>query len=91
MKGMARVSFDGGALIMAAKTPYERQLLCEHAEASARQHGRIQLNVNSRPWTIHLTTAVGEICATCLRSLDTLIYRINRQAFCPRCARRAID
>ena len=39
MKGIAHVSFQGGGLIVPAQTPYERQLLFEHVEASAKQHG----------------------------------------------------
>ncbi len=90
MNGMAHVSFEGGGLIVPAQTPYERQLLCEHAEASTRQHGSVQLSLNGRLWTLSLNAGAREVCATCAWSLGNLSYRFDGQTLCARCARRAM-
>jgi len=53
MSGIAHLSFKGGGwLVLSVHTPYERQLLVEHVEASTRRHGRSRLEINRRRWTI---------------------------------------
>jgi hypothetical protein len=77
MKGFAHISFAGGGLIVPAQTPYERELLVEHIEASTRRHGSVQLEVNRRHWTVvSLSKGHREGCATCSRRLDRRRYRL---------------
>ena len=90
MQGTAHISFAGGGLILPAQTPYERQLLFEHVEASAKQHEHVAFSARGRHWTIHLKAARLEICARCFRSTHTVAYRGNGQNFCGQCVRRAL-
>ena len=87
MKGIAHVSFQGGGLIVPAQTPYERQLLFEHVEASAKQHGGVRLDCKHQHWTVSLSNGHGEVCAACRRSLNNLTYRFDGQTLCAWCAR----
>lgn len=90
MKGVAHVSFEGGGLIVPAHTPYQRELLFEHVEASTKRRGDVQLRLNGRHWTISSSATPLEVCTGCPRSLDKLTYRFDAQALCGHCARRAV-
>lgn len=90
MKDVAHISFEGGGLIMPAHTPYERQMLIEHLEVSAKRHGRIRLDMNRRRWTISMNNGAGEVCTSCTRSRNDLTYRFDGQSLCRHCARRAL-
>jgi hypothetical protein len=39
MRGLARISFARGALLLPMRNPYDHDVLCEHVDAYARQHG----------------------------------------------------
>ena len=90
MQRTAHISFASGGLILPAQTPYERQLLFEHAVASAKRYGTIGLNAKGRHWRISVDAARREICARCARSLRDLVCRGNAQNFCGQCMRRAL-
>jgi hypothetical protein len=87
----AHISFRGGGLILPAVTPYQRQLVFEHFEASAKQHQNVGLRVQGRYWSISVKLARRERCAECVRSLHDLAYRADGQNFCNRCTRRALQ
>ena len=87
MKGIAHLSFQSGGLIVPAHTPYERRLIFEHVEASAKQHGGVRLDCKQQHWTVSLSNGHRELCATCRRSLNNLTYRFDGQALCAWCAR----
>ena len=80
MKGMARVSFPGGGLIVPAHTPYDRELLFEHVEACAKQHGCVRLDWRHEHWTVSVSNGQREVCAACRRSLNNLTYRFHGHA-----------
>jgi hypothetical protein len=67
MKGIAHVSFQGGGLILPAHTPYDRELLFEHVEASAKQHGGVRLDWRHQHWTVSVSNGQREVCAACRR------------------------
>jgi hypothetical protein len=90
MKSVAHISFEGGGLIVPAQTPYERELLFEHVEISAKRHGCVRLDVNRGHWRISLCNGDREACASCRRGLDSLIYRFEDQTLCGQCARRTL-
>lgn len=90
MKGFAHICFEGGGLILPVQTPYERELLFEHVEVSAKRHGCVRLDVNRRHWTINMPNGLREACAGCREWLDTLTYRFDAQTLCSECARRAL-
>ena len=90
MKDVAHISFVGGGFILPVHTPYDRELLAEHAEASAKQHGSIRLEVNRRRWTISRPNGHRERCASCSRYLNKVTYRFDGQTLCGECGRRAL-
>jgi hypothetical protein len=90
MNGIAHVSFPGGGLIVPAHTPYERELLFEHVEASTKRHGDVRFGFNRQQWRISLHNGRREVCASCSRWLDNLTYRFDGQTLCGQCARRAL-
>lgn len=90
MQGTAHISFAGGGLILPAATPYQRQLVFEHFEASAKQHEHVGLIAKGLHWSVSLKAARHELCASCSRSLHDLAYRRNGQNFCNHCTRRAL-
>ena len=90
MKGIAYVSFhQGGGLIAPAHTPYERELLFEHVEASAKQHGGVRLDWRHQHWTVSLSNGQREVCAACRRAVDNqMTYRFDGRILCAYCARK---
>jgi hypothetical protein len=90
MHGTAHISFAGGGLILPAYTPYDRELVFEHIEASAKQHAHMELSAKGRHWTISVRSARHETCFRCSRSLRDLAYRGNGQNFCARCVGDAL-
>ena len=74
MKDVAHISFEGGGLIVPVHTPYERELLVEHVEASTKRLGSVQLEVNRRHWTISMNNGLGAVCAACSQWPDNLTY-----------------
>ncbi len=74
MRNIAYLSFAGGGLIVPLHTPYERELLIEHVEASTKRYGRIRLAVNGRGWTISVKKGAGIVCALCSQWPDNLAY-----------------
>jgi hypothetical protein len=89
MKGIAHVSFQGGGLIVPAHTPYERELLFEHVEASAKQRGGVRLDWRHQQWTVRVSNGQREVCAACRRALNNLMtYRFDGRILCAWCARK---
>ncbi len=71
---VAHISFDGGGLILPVKTPYERELLVEHVEASTKRHGRVRLEVGRDQWVISRQSGAREVCAVCSQWPENLSY-----------------
>jgi hypothetical protein len=77
MKDVAHISFEGGGLIVPVHTPYERELLVEHVEASTKRHGCIHLEVNRRHWTISMNDGLRAVCAACSQWPDKFTYPLG--------------
>jgi hypothetical protein len=90
MQRTAHISFDGGGLILPHHTPYDRELVFEHLEASARQHQHVVLSAKGRHWRILLNSADGERCGSCARLLRTLVFRGNGKSLCGQCVRHVL-
>jgi hypothetical protein len=91
MKGVAHISFEGGGSFLPAQTPYERELLIEHVEVSARGRGSVGLDLNGRRWTVSSKNGHGEACASCDRWPEKLTFRFDGQTLCGQCARRVLQ
>ena len=90
MKGVARISFQGGGLFLPVKTPYEREVLFEHVDRYAKRHGRVRVELNRREWNVHLSNGHPERCGVCNRGLDNLTYALGGRSLCIVCARREL-
>lgn len=91
MKGVARISFQGGALFVPAKTPYDRELLFEHLDLYARRHGTIRVELNRREWTVRKAERAQQSkCDECEREIDALSYALAGRALCSFCARKGV-
>lgn len=91
MKGVARISFHGGALFLPVKTPYDREVLFEHLDLYAKRHGAVRVELNRREWTV--TRSNGEAipqCSLCSRRLDALSFALGGRTLCALCAKRDV-
>ena len=91
MKGVARISFHGGALFVPAKTPYEREVLFEHLDLYAKRHGIVRVELNRHEWTV--CRREGDkllLCSDCSRRLDSLSYALGGRTLCAFCAKRDV-
>src|SRR5262245_22850976 len=91
MKGVARISFDGGVVFLPARTPYEQEMLFDHLEQAARRFGDVSVELDRQNWHIDFSSALPrETCTECGRTLDMLKYTLGRDVLCARCVRRAV-
>jgi hypothetical protein len=89
MKGVARISFQGGALFIPVKTPYERELLFEHVDLYTKRHGQVRIEFNRREWVVSAVNGEQLMrCSACGRRLDALTYAMGGRTLCAPCARR---
>lgn len=90
MSGIARISFQGGGLIIPSKTPYERQLLFEHVAQYAKRHGRVRVELDRQRWTVTAVDDRSQVCEICNQRPDNLSYVSQARSLCHPCARRAL-
>lgn len=90
MRGIAKISFHGGALFMPMRTPYDRELLFEQVDLYARRHGSVRVELGHRELTVQNGAANEPVCAACQRRLDALTYILGGRNLCALCARRDV-
>src|SRR5262245_57797934 len=89
VSGVARISFQGGCLLMPSKNSYDRELVFEQAEFYARRHGTATLEVSRRQMQISpANPAANHSCSACAERLDRLTFAVAGREFCSRCARK---
>jgi hypothetical protein len=87
----ARIGAAGHVLVVPAASPYDCELLCEHAVASARQHGAVRLRINGADCVVRSEAAdSGRRCAACGRSLTKVSFHMTSRDVCLGCARRSL-
>jgi hypothetical protein len=87
MKTVAQISFRGGGLVVPARDQYDREVAFEHAEAYARRHGRVRLELNGNTMLIGLNGTSGHTCGSCGDVLGLLTYDLGTRHLCARCVR----
>jgi len=87
MKSVARLSFEGGGTLLPARTPYEREVVLEHVELSARRHRRLWFDLDRRTWLVACSPDAPRVCASCSRPCLGLTFVRGTQALCIRCWR----
>jgi hypothetical protein len=89
MKTVAQISFQGGGLVVPARDQYDRDVAFEHAEAYARRHGHVRLQLDGDTMTIGLNGTSGHTCSSCDIVLGLLTYTFDHHSLCARCVRDA--
>lgn len=91
MKTVAQISFQGGGLVVPARDQYDREVAFEHAEAYARRHGHVRLDLDGDTMLIGLNGTSGHICSSCEVVLGLLTYTFGHRYLCARCVRDAAN
>lgn len=91
MKTVAQISFQGGGLVVPAWDQYDREVAFEHAEAYARRHGHVRLELDGDTMLIGLNGTSGHVCSSCEIVLGLLTYTRGHRYLCARCVRDAAN
>ena len=84
---IARIQMDGGALLLPARTPYEREVVLDHVRHRLRRYGFVHLEMNGRRRRIEcIAPAAGAACAGCTRRVGMLACRFGAHMLCIDCA-----
>lgn len=89
MGQVAHIRYDGGALLLPAQDPYDRQVVFEEAEFCARRHGTVGVQLGRKQMRISRSAVdVRVACATCRQPVGVTSFLIDRHCVCSHCARR---
>jgi hypothetical protein len=84
---IARIQMGGGALLLPARTPYEREVVLDHVRHRLRLYGFVHLEMNGRRCKVEPVTAGAALkCTSCDRRIGTLACRLGAQIVCLDCA-----
>jgi hypothetical protein len=89
MGQIAHIRYDGGALLLPAQDPYDRELVFEEAEFCARRHGSVGVRLGRTEIRISLADATVP-CEDCHHPVGLLAFVIERHRFCAHCAKRCM-
>ena len=84
---VAHIRYEGGALLLPAQDPYDRQIVFEEAECCARRHGAVGVQFGHTHMRIS-RVAEPTLCEECSGTMALLIFVIDHQRMCARCARQ---
>jgi hypothetical protein len=89
MMQMATIRFDGGALLLPARDPYEREVVFEQADFYARRHGSVGVRLGRSEFRVarSLTAGVGA-CFRCHQPLRTVRVEMDGRRICTNCAKQ---
>jgi hypothetical protein len=73
-------------------SPYDWQILCEHAAAAARQRGAIRVSLGDLDCAVRSQPVEGERrrCSDCAHPLARVAFRMAWRDLCRHCARRRL-
>lgn len=90
MTQIATIRYDGGALVIPARDPYERELVFEEADFYARRHGMVGLQLGRNEMRVSRSAAeLGLSCGRCGQPLRMVTFQLGERRFCTRCAKYA--
>jgi len=87
MGQVAHIRYDGGALLLPAQDPYDREVVFQEAEFCAKRHGSAGLQLGRTRMRISIADDAAAICAHCHLRLGLLSFLIDRLEVCGSCAR----
>ena len=88
MRGIARIRYEGGMLILPALTPYDRQEVFGALEWCVGQHARVRLELNGGTWLVRhgSSSQLKKACRACDAPFGTLVFMNGaRNVLCGRC------
>ena len=89
MGQVAHIRYDGGALLLPAQDPYDREVVFEEAEFCARRHGTVGVQFGRKEMRISI--AVDDAfarCEDCREPIGLLSFAIEQHRICVHCAKR---
>jgi hypothetical protein len=88
MNSVARISYRGGALVMPARSLYDRELVFEQAEFYARRDGATRLELDRKEVVISVVRdGAARSCSRCGASERQLAFVAGGDTLCRHCAR----
>jgi hypothetical protein len=87
MHSIARIRFGDQALVMPARSAYERELVFEQVELHARRHGAVRLELDRRQMLISAVRSEPRPCSECGRHESPPSFRFGHRPLCRRCLR----
>jgi len=89
MGQIAHIRYDGGALLLPAQDPYDREVVFEEAEFCARRHGSVGVQFGHKRMWISLAETRTP-CESCRHPMGLLSFVIEQHRYCSHCAKRAM-
>lgn len=91
MGQVAHIRYDGGALLLPAQDPYDREVAFEEAEVCARHHGAVGVQFGRKEMRISVSARDAFVaCEDCREPIGLLSFSIDRHHFCSHCAKRCM-
>jgi hypothetical protein len=90
MGQVAHIRYDGGALLLPAHDPYDREVVFQEAEFCAKRHGSAGLELGRTRMRVSIADDASAVCAHCHLRLGALTFLIDRLELCGHCARRGL-
>ena len=90
MVQVAHIRYDGGALLLPAQEPYDREVVFQEAECCARLHGTAGVQLGRTQMRVSVSDDVTVACARCRARVGLLSFLIGQLRVCGHCARRSL-
>ena len=88
MNSVARISYRGGALVMPARSLYDRELVFEQAEFYARRDGAAKLELDRTQLVVTVVNdGASRACSRCGGKERQLTFAASGRTLCRHCAR----
>lgn len=88
MSQVAHIRFDGGALMLPAQDPYDREVVFEEAEFCARRHGSVGMQLGRRQILVSAAPAEArKACEVCRHPVGLMSFVVDRRRLCSHCAK----
>jgi len=89
MGQVAHIRYDGGALLLPAQNPYDRELVFEEAESCARRHGTVDVQFGRKEmWVRSAALDARDPCEECREPVGLLSFLVDHHHLCAHCAKR---
>jgi len=89
MGQVAHIRYDGGAVLLPAQDPYEREVVFEEAEFCARRHGTVGVQVGQKQMRVSPSAAdARKPCYGCREPMGVLTFLVDRRPYCVHCAKQ---